>query len=97
VVWAGALVLLAQAVSGRGASFMTPLATIALSVGFVCFVAGLIMASGPSSAQESDPVAASSPSEPRLEHPSQQIPEGTGDAMTEPGPPPQDKHSQETS
>ena len=41
VVWAGALVLLAQAAVGRGASFMTLFATICLTAGFVAFLCGL--------------------------------------------------------
>ncbi len=40
-VWAGAVVLLAQAISGRGTSFMTLLGVILLTTGFAAFLGGL--------------------------------------------------------
>lgn len=43
VVWAGALVLLSQAVSGHGPSFMTFLGVMCLTIGFAVFLGGLIL------------------------------------------------------
>jgi hypothetical protein len=43
VVWAGALVLLSQAVSGHGPSFMTFLGVLCLTIGFALFLGGLAL------------------------------------------------------
>ena len=41
LLWAGAAVLLLQAISGRSTGFVTLIAVLALSIGFVAFLAGL--------------------------------------------------------
>ena len=43
IVWAGALVLLSQAVSGHGTSFMTFLGVLCLTIGFALFLGGLVL------------------------------------------------------
>lgn len=60
-VWAGALVLFAQALAGRGTSPLTALATICLALGFVSFLVALALngraaaAAKSSSSDEGDP------------------------------------------